>query len=79
VYGNTAYDYSGLTDPTGADGNISADPLLAGPHYGNVHIQPDSPCVDAANNADVFGDFDMDREPPMSRMGRSGRWARTSL
>ncbi|UCC31887.1 MAG: DUF1565 domain-containing protein, partial [Phycisphaerales bacterium] len=48
---------------TGTDGNISADPRLADPRYGNVHIQPDSPCVDGADNADVYGDFDMDGEP----------------
>ncbi len=63
VFGNTEYDYNGLADPTGTDGNISADPLLAGPQYGNAHIQPDSPCVDAGNNADTFGDFDIDGEP----------------
>jgi parallel beta-helix repeat protein len=28
VYGNTGYDYSGLDDPTGTDGNISEDPLF---------------------------------------------------
>ena len=28
VWGNTTANYSGLADPTGADGNISADPLF---------------------------------------------------
>ena len=60
VYGNTEYDYSGLSDPTGTDGNISSDPQLVGLEYGNVHIQPDSPCVDAGSNANAFGDFDVD-------------------
>ncbi len=69
VYGNTAYDYSGLTDPTGTDGNISADPLFAGPQYGNLHIQPDSPCVDAGTNAYAFGDLDMDGEPRIQPLG----------
>jgi parallel beta-helix repeat protein len=53
VYGNTDYGYSGLTDPTGTNGNISADPKLAGLTYGNVHIQPSSPCVDAGNSSIV--------------------------
>jgi len=51
VYGNTAYDYSGLADPTGKDGNISADPRLANVAYGNMHIQPDSPCLNAGDDA----------------------------
>ncbi len=63
VYGNADYDYHGLADPTGTDGNISADPELADPRYGNLHIQPNSPCRDAGDNADAWGDFDMDGEP----------------
>jgi len=63
VYGNTPSDYTGFTDPTGTNGNISADPLLGDLRYGNTHIQPDSPCVDAGNNADAFADFDIDGEP----------------
>jgi parallel beta-helix repeat protein len=63
LYGNAAYNYSGLPDPTGADGNISADPRLVGAIYGNVHIQPDSPCVDAGDNSIVQpGWQDMDGE-----------------
>ncbi len=69
VYGNTEYDYSGLADPTGTNGNLSADPLLADTRYGNVHIQPDSPCVDTGSNADVFGEFDVDAEPRIHPFG----------
>ncbi|NLE57552.1 MAG: hypothetical protein GX616_04275, partial [Planctomycetes bacterium] len=50
VYGNLAYDYSGVTDPTGTNGNISADPQLSCLPYGNGHIQPGSPCVDAGDD-----------------------------
>ncbi len=67
VFGNTEYDYYGVTDPTGTDGNISTDPRLADPRYGNVHIQPDSPCVNSGSNADAFGDFDMDNELRIQR------------
>ncbi|UCC31578.1 MAG: right-handed parallel beta-helix repeat-containing protein, partial [Phycisphaerales bacterium] len=63
VYSNTAYDFDGLPDPTGTDGNISADPLLADPRYGNTHIQPGSPCVDTGDNTDALGNFDIDGEP----------------
>ncbi len=63
VYGNRKHDFSGLADPTGINGNISADPLLGDSRYGNVHIQPHSPCVDAGKNGDLFGEFDMDGEP----------------
>jgi parallel beta-helix repeat protein len=63
VYGNTAYNYLGLTDPTGTDGNISADPHLAELAYGNTHLQPDSPCANTGANADAYGDTDIDRQP----------------
>ena len=53
VYGNTEYDYSGLPDATGSDGNIAVDPGFAGAVYGNVHLQPDSPCIDAGDDAIV--------------------------
>ncbi len=60
VYDNNAYNYSGISDPTGSNGNISADPELADLAFGNVHIQSYSPCVDAGGNAYVFGELDMD-------------------
>ncbi len=63
VFGNTTYDYSGLADATGTDGNISEDPYLADPQHGVVHIQPDSPCMDAGSSADASGDFDIDGDP----------------
>ena len=63
VFGNRAYDYSGLADPTGTDGNISSDPKLAALVFANVHIQPDSPCKDAGDDAQVQGDWrDVDGE-----------------
>jgi len=69
VYGNMEYDYFGLDDPTGTDGNISEDPRFADRAYGNWHIQPDSPCVDAGDNDFVFGEFDMDGEPRIQPEG----------
>jgi hypothetical protein len=69
VYGNPAYNYNGVTDPTGTSGNISADPLFvaadpgadgiwgtADDTFGDLHLLPGSPCIDAGNNADVPAD-----------------------
>ena len=69
VYGNERYDYFGLTDPTGTDGNISADPLLADVEYGNTHVQPASPCVGAGSNGDMLGDLDIDGQPRIQPTG----------
>ena len=61
VYGNASYNYSGVTDPTGTDGNISADPRLADYAHGNMHIQPDSPCVNSGDDGIVQpNELDMD-------------------
>jgi len=57
VYGNSAYDFDGLADPTGTDGNISADPLFVrdpddgGDGWGDDPVTPD---VDEGANDD-FG------------------------
>jgi len=89
VYGNGAYNYRGLADPTGIDGNISSDPRLVDVQYGNVHIQPDSPCVDAGSNAETYGSSTSTVSHgsslwaerwtlgPMNRMGQYGRAGRT--
>jgi hypothetical protein len=67
VYGNFAYDYSGLTDPTGTNGNISADPLFADNLAGDFHLAGASPCINAGDPAgDYTGQTDMDGEPRVS-------------
>lgn len=70
VFGNTGYNYFGIgiTDPTGTNGNLSQDPLLASKAFGTAHIQPDSPCVDAGDDsalAAITADylFDIDHQP----------------
>ena len=50
AYGNLKYNYRDMPDPTGINGNISADPKLVDIVYGDVHIQPDSPCKDAGDD-----------------------------
>ena len=60
-YGNTAYNYSDVTDPTGTDGNISIDPKLLAADFGDVHLTAGSPCVDAGDDSMVqSGWVDMD-------------------
>jgi parallel beta-helix repeat protein len=79
VYDNAAYDYSGLDDPTGTDGNISEDPLFVltpgpGPdgewgteddELGDARLSAGSPCIDAGDNAYVpeFVTTDLDGKP----------------
>jgi parallel beta-helix repeat protein len=64
VYGNGSFNYSGLSDPTGADGNIAVDPGMDGTPYGRTHIQTNSPCVDAGDDSVVeAGWLDMDGQP----------------
>ncbi len=40
-------NYKGISDQTGKNGNISADPKLVNYKYGQFHLQPDSPCINA--------------------------------
>ena len=54
VYENSTANYQGLNDPTGTNGNISVDPQLTSVLYGNVFIEPDSPCVDAGDDTVVL-------------------------
>jgi hypothetical protein len=64
VYGNAAYNYSGVADPTGTHGNISVDPRLANVPYGEVHLQPGSPCEDTGDDSLVHAGWqDMDGQP----------------
>jgi hypothetical protein len=71
VYGNTAYDYSGLTDPTGTNGNISADPMFVrnpsdgGDGWGD---DPATPGVDEGANDD-YGDLRLRAGSPAINAG----------
>lgn len=52
VWGNPDGNYGNLPDPTGAEGNISVDPLLTGDMYLSQTAagqQENSPCVNAGN------------------------------
>ncbi|HEY3268261.1 MAG TPA: choice-of-anchor Q domain-containing protein [Armatimonadota bacterium] len=64
VYGNTAGNFAGIPDPTGTDGNISADPQFAGAPMGDYHLARTSPGVDAGDDAAVpAGETDEDGRP----------------
>jgi parallel beta-helix repeat protein len=39
VFGNEGSNYDGMPDPTGTNGNISEDPLLADPDNGDFHLR----------------------------------------
>lgn len=62
VYGNTAYDYSSRL--SAGTGDISLDPMFTDLRYGNLHIQPDSPCIGAGwSAAPGLGATDIDGQP----------------
>lgn len=81
VYGNPAYNYSGIADPTGANGNLSVDPLFVrnpsdggdgwgtgdNDDYGDLRLQAASPCIDAGDNTAVPADVsDLDGDGGVS-------------
>ncbi|KPK43405.1 MAG: hypothetical protein AMJ65_05885 [Phycisphaerae bacterium SG8_4] len=41
--------FDGAADKTGTDGNISQDPLFAGPQSNDYHLLMDSPCIGAGD------------------------------
>jgi parallel beta-helix repeat protein len=64
VYGNAGYDFKNMPDPTGAQGDIAADPRFTDLEHGDFHVHPGSPCRNAGTNAPVTpGETDMDGEP----------------
>jgi len=45
VFGNDGSQYGGIADPTGSNGNISADPLFCDRAGGDYRVSPDGPCA----------------------------------
>ncbi len=69
VFGNKYGDYLGCT---ASASDISADPKLACLSYGNIHIQPGSPCIDAGDLSLVqSGDKDLDGQDRVLPTGGS--------
>ena len=70
VYFNSGnnYDYSTLnycctTPDPGGIGNITNDPVFGNLAGDDFHLQPNSPCINAGNNAYVSGVTDLDGNP----------------
>jgi hypothetical protein len=59
---NNVFNYFGIADPTGTDGNISVDPLLIATN--DFHLRLDSPCINAGDNGVLqSGWADLDGQP----------------
>ncbi|MBL9139077.1 MAG: right-handed parallel beta-helix repeat-containing protein, partial [Verrucomicrobiales bacterium] len=57
-------DYTGIPNPTGSSGNLSADPLFAGDvSQGDARLQSGSPCIDAGEGLLVLDAVDLDLQP----------------
>jgi len=65
AWNNQGGNYVGVPDPTGQDGNISADPIFCGPTEEDFTLRSDSPCA-AENNpgCGLIGALDVGCEPP---------------
>lgn len=60
VFGNSFSNFA-AGYPSGTNGNIEADPLLANIPAANGHVMPNSPCRDAGDSTAVVpGDLDVD-------------------
>lgn len=65
TFGNAAYNFQGMPDPIGTNGNISVDPLFLSP--ADFHLAPSSPCIDAGDDSAVgAGWLDLDGQPRLS-------------
>jgi hypothetical protein len=61
VYGNDAYNFSGIPDPGTTNGNLSKDPKFVDRLFGDYHLLANSPCINAGRNASVpSGSTDLD-------------------
>jgi len=60
-------DSNGVWDPnlgTDGGGNINSEPLFIDPDNGDLHLRPNSPCINAGDpNGDYSGQTDIDGQP----------------
>lgn len=62
VIGDCAFAYSNIEGGAEGTGNFDAEPRFVDPAAGDFHLQPSSPCRDAADPA-ATEKLDLDREP----------------
>ncbi len=84
MYGDTRSgtpnDWGGMSNPTGADGNISADPLFVNftddddSSDDDLHLDGGSPAVDAGSPASAFNDADGSQNDMGAYGGPDGTW-----
>ncbi|MFC1713066.1 putative Ig domain-containing protein [Candidatus Poribacteria bacterium] len=58
VWENGAADYSGIGKPAT---DISVDPIFVDPEFGDYHLEPDSPCLGAADDGSDLGMYSAQR------------------
>lgn len=59
IKGTVTVTYSDWQNHTGGTGNIDTDPLFA-TNYTDLHLQCDSPCIDAGTNTQATEPYDLD-------------------
>ena len=80
VYGNADGEYSGVTDPTGTDGNLSEDPTFTDVTDDGSYSNDDwslsaaSPSLDAGHPAPEYEDEDGSRNDQGAFGGPDGDW-----
>ncbi|MFH1096435.1 MAG: right-handed parallel beta-helix repeat-containing protein, partial [Candidatus Desantisbacteria bacterium] len=63
-WGNSSQNYCGISDQTGVNGNISANPQFVSTSTSNYRLQSTSPCINAGSNtAPAIPSTDADGNP----------------
>lgn len=57
--GSPVVNYTNIEDGFSGVGNINADPMFVAPENGDLHLDPNSPCIDAGDPNSIL-DFDKD-------------------
>lgn len=60
IAGQATFSYSDVEGGSPGEGNIDADPMFVNQARGDLRLTPGSPCIDAANNAGVPPDIEVD-------------------
>ena len=60
VWGNGLADYNNVS---AGPNDISANPLFAGPAFGDFHLKSTSPCIDAGTDVGIMVDIDGHARP----------------